>query len=112
MSILKLAWASCVLAALSLSTAGCMMDATGSGDDGPLGEDALQLGERTTPPPDDPSLVDDADDPIDPPLLGAEQSEQAPMPGELVTDDDDPNEPHPDPWRVAPPSAPAPGHDL
>ena len=105
MSILKLAWASCVLATLSLSTAGCMMDATGEDDDGPLGSEGLQLLDDPTLPPADPAARDD-DDGIGQPLLGEAQGEQAPMPGDLVASGDDPNEPHPDPWRLAPPSAP------
>ena len=107
MSIRKWAWTSCVLATLSLSMAGCMMDATGGDEDGPLGSEGLQLLEAPVLPPAA-DVVDDDEDVIDDgeALGGERQGGESPMPGDLVANGDDPNEPHPDPWRVAPPTAP------
>ena len=110
MSILKLAWASGVLGALLLG--GCMMDATGSDDDGALGEDELQLVDGPGVPAPGQALATDEDEAPGPLALGAAVNEQAPMPGDLVANDDDPNEPHPDPWRVAPASGPDPSKSL
>jgi len=103
MIIRKVAWSSCVLVALLLG--GCMMDATGSGDeDGLLAVAGEQLDEGVPLPPSD-ELVPrgEGDNPVDPPPPPDTESGVIPTPGDAVSQDYDPNEPHPDPWRVAAP---------
>jgi hypothetical protein len=102
MIIRKLAWSSCVLAALSLG--GCMLDATGSGeDDGPLGAENSELSEGNgipVPPESEPGAAVDPSD--GDPLAPEEATGTSPtFRRDAVAANADPNEPHPDPWTVA-----------
>jgi hypothetical protein len=100
MNIRKLAWSSCVLAALSLG--GCMLDTTAGGeDDGPLGSESSELteGVLVAPETDQEATADGQE--AAPVLPGDAISSGQPRPGDMVTLSADPNEPHPDPWKLA-----------